>query len=248
MRGQILNMFTAYVDDSNMTAKPVAMLGGWVGKAPDWISFTDSWADALWMKPRLRYFKLMEAQNLTGEFGGWTEQSRTEQMRLLVKTIEHFGFLGITCAWPQDVYQEVFRNLPDRGLNNPYFLAFFDIVAMLCRYFQRKGETDKINFVFDIQPGKIEIVTLAWEKFLEVAPEVVRPLVGDYPIFRDDKTTLPLQAADLAVGNSRRFAEAHYYGREPEPALWGNLELNIQVLGRYWTKEMMLELRSTWNF
>jgi hypothetical protein len=47
------------------------------------------------------------------------------------------------------------------------------------------------------------MVTAAWEKFLEVAPEEMRPLVGDYPIFRDDKTTLPLQAADLAVGNSR---------------------------------------------
>jgi hypothetical protein len=38
-------MFTAYIDDSNMTAKPVAMLGGWVGKAQDWISLTDSWAE-----------------------------------------------------------------------------------------------------------------------------------------------------------------------------------------------------------
>jgi hypothetical protein len=119
---------------------------------------------------------------------------------------------------------------------------------MLRGYFQRKGETDKINFVFDIRPGKVEIVTQAWEKFAEVAPEEIRPLVGDYPIFRDDETTLPLQAADLAVGNNPRFAEAHYYGREPEPALWGNLELNIEVLGRYWTKEMMLELRRTWNF
>jgi hypothetical protein len=87
-------MFTAYIDDSNMTAKPIAMLGGWVGKAQDWISLTDSWADALWMKPRLRYFKLMEAQNQTGEFGGWTEASRNERMRLLVKTIEQFRFLG----------------------------------------------------------------------------------------------------------------------------------------------------------
>ena len=119
---------------------------------------------------------------------------------------------------------------------------------MLCGHFQRKGETDKINFVFDIQPGKVEIVTPAWEKFLEVAPKEIRPLVSDYPIFRDDKTTLPLQAADLAVGNSRRFAEARYYGQEPEPALWGNHELHIEVLGRYWTREMMLELRNTWNF
>jgi hypothetical protein len=168
-------MFTADIDDSNMTAKPVAVLGGWVGKAQDWSSFTDCWADALWMKPGLRYFKLVEAQNLTGEFGGWIAASRDERMRLLIKTIAQFGFLDITCAWPQDSYKEVFGNIPDRGLNNPYFLAFFDIVALLCGYFQRSGETDKIDFVFDFQPGKA-----AWERFLEVAPEEIRPLVGDY--------------------------------------------------------------------
>jgi hypothetical protein len=147
-------MFIAYIDDSNMTAKPVAMLGGWIGKTRDWISFADCWADALWMKPRLRYFKLVEAQNLTGEFGGWTEQSRTERMCLLVKTIEQFGFLGVTCAWPQYSYKEVFGNLPDKGLINPYFLAFFDIVALLSGYFQRRGETDKIDFVFDARENR----------------------------------------------------------------------------------------------
>jgi molybdopterin-biosynthesis enzyme MoeA-like protein len=38
---------------------------------------------------------------------------------------------------------------------------FFDIVALLCGYFQRTGETDKIDFAFDFQPGKTEMVTAA---------------------------------------------------------------------------------------
>jgi hypothetical protein len=87
-------MFAAYFDDSNMNAPPVSVLGGWVGRAKDWDAFTDSWAEALWMKPRLRYFKLAEAQNLKGEFGGWSEESRDERIRLLVKIIERHKFLG----------------------------------------------------------------------------------------------------------------------------------------------------------
>jgi hypothetical protein len=36
-------------------------------------------------------------------------------------------------------------------------------------------------------------------------------------------------------------------GRNRNHPLWANLELDINVLGRYWTKKMMLELRGTLN-
>jgi hypothetical protein len=87
----------------------------------------------------------------------------------------------------------------------------------------------------------------SWERFLAVVGDDLRPFIGDYPIFRDDKTTVALQAADLGAGWSRQLAEDHYYGRPPRPAPWGNLNPQINVLGQYWTKEMMLALRNTLN-
>ena len=239
-------MLNAYIDDSKMNEPPVSVLGGWVGHAKDWAAFSDSWAEALWMKPRLSYFKLTEAQNLTGEFHGWTEQSRDERIRLLVKIIERYKFLGVANAIPLDAYKEVFGGVPDRHVQNPYFISFFGIIALLAGYYQRQGHTDQIDFIFDIQPGEVEVVTEAWANFLKVAPPNLRPLLGDYPIFRNDKTTLPLQAADLGVGWSRQLAEDHYFDRPNRASPWG-IELDLQVLARYWTKDMLVELISTLN-
>jgi hypothetical protein len=239
-------MLNAYIDDSNMNSPPVSMLGGWIGTAKDWATFSDCWAEALWMKPRLGYFKLVEAQNLKGEFSGWSEESRDERLRLLVKLIERYKFLGVTNAIPLDAYKEVFGSVPDKGVRNPYFISFFGTIALLAGYYQRQGYVEQIDFIFDIQPGQVEIVTAAWARFLEVAPPQMQPLIGDYPIFRNDKTTLPLQAADLAVGWSRQLAEDHYYQRAARSSPWG-FEVDLQVIGRYWTKEMLLELRSTLN-
>jgi hypothetical protein len=177
---RLLLMFAAYIDDSSMNTPPVSVLGGWVGRAKDWAAFSDSWAEALWMKPRLRYFKLSEAQNLKGEFGGWSEESRDERIRLLVKIIERHKFLGVANAMPLDDYREVFGNIPDRGIQNPYFLSFFGIIALLAGHYRRIGETEPIDFIFDVQPGQGDMVTAAWRHFLTVAPPDLRPLLGDY--------------------------------------------------------------------
>jgi hypothetical protein len=229
-----------------MNMPPVCVLGSWIGTAKEWAAFSDCWAEALWMKPRVDYFKLAEAQNLTGQFNGWSEQSRDERLRVLVKTIERHKLLGVTNAIPYDAHKEIFGDLPDKGVQDAYFISFFGIIALLAGYHQKQGHNEQIDFIFDIQPGQVEIVTAAWNRFKEVAPPNLRPLIGDYPIFRNDKTTLPLQAADLGVGWSRQLAEDYYYGRANRTPPWG-IKVDIQVIGRYWTKEMLIELLSTLN-
>jgi hypothetical protein len=127
-------------------------------------------------------------------------------------------------------------------------LSFYGIISHLAGYYQRKGVTEPIDFIFDIQPGHVEMVIAAWERFLEVAPPDLKPLLGDYPIFRDDKTTVALQAADFGAGWSRQLAEDAHFGRPARTPPWGTeLKPDIMVLGRYWSKEMMLDLRNTLN-
>jgi hypothetical protein len=240
-----LLMLSEYIDDSTMNSMPVSVLGGWIGSAKDWAAFSDEWQEALWMKPRLRYFKLSEAQNLRGEFSGWSEESRYERIRLLIKIIERYRLLGVTSAMPTAEYKEVFGPIPDNGIKNPYFLSFFGITAHLAGYFQGLGHNEPIDFIFDIQPGQVELVVTAWESFLQAAPDEIRPLLGDYPIFRSDAKTIPLQAADMGAGWSRQLAEDHFHGRPNRAPPWGDMQLDINVIGRYWTKQMMLDLRGT---
>jgi hypothetical protein len=240
-------MLRAYIDDSNMNTLPVSVLGGWIGTSAEWIAFSECWKEALWMKPRLGYFKLSEAQNFTGEFGGWSQESRDERLRLLIKIIEQYKFLGVTCAWPLDDYHAVFGDIPDPGVKSPYFLAFYSIVTHIVGYYQQWGWTEKIDFVFDNQPGHIGTVTASWSRYLDEAPPEIRPLLPDFPVFVDDKVALPLQAADYGVGWSRQLAEDRFYDRANREAPWGKMEVDINVLGRYWTREEMEELRGTLN-
>ena len=83
-------MLSAYIDDSNMNSLPVSVLGGWIGSAKDWAAL-DEWQEAQWMRPHLRSCKLSAAQSLHGEFGGWSEESRDERIRLRSRSSNDTG-------------------------------------------------------------------------------------------------------------------------------------------------------------
>jgi hypothetical protein len=235
-------MLQAYIDDSCLGVPPVSILAGWVESAANWARFSDDWQQALSLSPRLRYFKLSEANSLTGEFSGWSERSRDERLTLLIKTIADYQPMGFACGVPHDLYQEGFGRHPDKMLRYPYFFLFNSIVADISRYLAGKGITDKVDFFFDNQPGQVDAVWASWGRLREAAPPGVKAILGDYPIFRDDKTTLPLQAADLSAGWLREQAACMITGAEQRTPVWANKSLDLQCIGRFWTREMMKQL------
>jgi hypothetical protein len=139
-------MLQAYIDDSCLGVAPVSLLAGWVESAARWAKFSDDWQQALSMSPRLRYFKLSEANSFTGEFYGWSERSRDERLILLVKTIADHRPMGFACAVPYDLYQESFGRHSDKVLRYPYYFLFNSIVADTSRYLASKGITEKVDF------------------------------------------------------------------------------------------------------
>jgi len=62
------------------------------------------------------------------------------------------------------------------------------------------GVNAPCDFIFDTQVGFSAEIQGQWPQFKEVVKSASRTdlpaLVGDLPIFRDEKTFLPLQAAD----------------------------------------------------
>jgi hypothetical protein len=239
---RLLCMLQAYIDDSCLSEGPIGLLAGWIASASDWAKFSDDWEQALSMSPRLRYFKFSEATSLTGEFAAWSLPSRDERLRLLVNTIATYNPLGFATAVPHDLYQEGFRNHLDKVLRYPYFFLFNNIVADLTRYLAARGVSEKVDFIFDVQPGQSDAVWESWARLREAAPPDVKRLLCDYPIFRDDKTTLPLQAADLSVGWLRRQAISKFTGAELEEPVWAEKARDLQCIGRFWTPEMMEQM------
>jgi hypothetical protein len=65
-----------------------------------------------------------------------------------------------------------------------------------------------------------------------------KPLFGDPPIFRDDKTFLPLQAADLYAWHARKERALHSEGREYKHPGWKAINEKIaSKVERDWTED-----------
>lgn len=242
-----LLMLKAYLDDSQMGQPPVSVLGGWLHDSKQWALFSDEWKRALDMRPRLDYFKYSEARSLTGQFGGWSEPSRNERVRLLMRTIRDYKPIGIASGTPHDLYQAVFGKNPDKIIRHPYFFSFFGVVAGVSEELARRGHVEQVDFIFDTQPGQMDVVMESWHTLVKSAPPDVRPILGDYPIFRNDKTTMPLQAADLCAGYQREQLTDELLKQESLPNLWGDLDLtDLKVIGRLWSAEALNGLRENW--
>lgn len=232
-------MLKAYIDDSHMNQPPVYLLAGWIAPAHQWVRFSNAWREALLMKPSVEYFKFSDAMNFNGPFNGISEQSRNQKVALLVRTIQEHSLLGISTTIPSSVFLGLFGpGCPAIALRNPYFLAFFDIISRAISYYDSSGTTEKIEFVFDDQPGQEEVVLEAWNLFLDTAPDRFKRLLGGPPIFQSDRDVVALQAADLHAGWLHKLDEAAILKRDPPEPLWGRAGDEIQRIYRVFTPEL----------
>lgn len=218
---QNLLMLKAFVDDSDVGLGPVFTLGGFMGSAHKWAPFADAWADILWMKPRVDYFKFSEAMGLSGQFSGFSEQSRNEKLSLLINLIEEYELIGISSHIQKEIFDGWFGMHKDM-FGNPYAILFYGIMIAVFKYCKSNNISEKLDFIFDDQPGQMDKVLRGWNDFKSQTPPEYAEYIGDPPIFRNDKTTIPLQAADLSVGAWRMRANSVVKNRPYQEAPWGD--------------------------
>lgn len=238
----------AFIDDSGIGQPPVSVMGGFVAPAERWAAFAAEWQEILDMRPSIAYLKMSEAEALAGEFAHWSEERRDERLTLFFSLIERYATAAITCAVPTDLYEKIFRGrVPNewRFVEYPYFILFYGIIHSLAHYFRRIGHNEPIDFVFDTQTDQMPRIMQTWVDLEKLGDSAIRPLVVNPPIFRNDKTTLPLQAADLHAWWARRAMAAYFTGipcrRPPFPG--GRLSLNVKMLEMLWTKAALKRMR-----
>jgi hypothetical protein len=78
----------------------------------------------------------------------------------------------------------------------PYYLWFRYITGLLAGWQHKLNLLEPIDFIFDDDSEKVKI-PVGWELMKSTAMPEISCMMGDTPIFRDDKKTMPLQAADL---------------------------------------------------
>jgi hypothetical protein len=226
----------AFVDDSHVgdKASPCYVLAGWVAPNSAWPRFSQDWDAVLRMSPRIRHFKFDEAMGLSGEFQGVTAQSRDEKLRLLVNLLGEYAPLGIASILPRELFERICRSHPHRFIRNPYALLFFGVAGRLVKHYEWAGSTEKIEFVFDYQPGgKMVQLEEGWQAFVDAAPPDARALLCDHaPSFLDDRQATSLQAADLHAGLVHLFESASLRGEAVPAFAWGQGAANLTRV--YW--------------
>jgi hypothetical protein len=207
----------AAVDDSGSEPQSqFFVLGGFIASADNWAAFSDEWQAALDQKPRLAYFKMKEAARLKDQFDkkrGWTEELRDERIATLCHIIKSRVSIRIHAKIEHAHFNKHIRSLPipNRMLfsDSPYSLLFQQLILAVAVRGDLYGLTTPCDFIFDEQEGFSAEVQAQWSTFKETLRENSRSdlptLVGDMPIFRDEKCFLPLQAADLYAWQVRNY-------------------------------------------
>src|SRR3974377_2468031 len=100
-------------------------------------------------------------------------------------------------------------NLPVLFSDSPYILLFQQIILAMAVRGDLYGAKSPCKFVFDTQVGFAEEAGSQCSQFKETIRLSSRSdlpaLVGDMPEFCDEKSFLPLQAADLYAWQMRNY-------------------------------------------
>lgn len=186
-----LLMLQAYVDGSGTGDPNLLVIAGFIATSETWAEFSKEWQRRLDCAG-LPYFKMVEMRNRP-EVAGW-----------FYRVLEDFDIKSsIACIVKTDELKDVERCIkyPPYITNpnyatNPYYWAVKYIIGGLAQYQCKMHIFEPVNFIFDNEAEKEKILS-SWEIIKSAAQDDIRNLFGDTPIYRDDKTTIPLQVADL---------------------------------------------------
>lgn len=187
----VLREFKAHIDASGKGDPNLLVMAGYIAPAETWAEFSREWQIRL-DQARLPYFKMSEMgarPEIAGYFYRVIEESGvTAAISCVFKTDDLVRAVR-SIKWPPYV-----KNL--EKLENPYYLAVQQIIGNLAENQASFGISEPIDFIFDEEAEKRHIIE-SWSRMKLAVPDDIRKLMGDTPIYRDDKKVLPLQAADL---------------------------------------------------
>lgn len=189
-----------YFDDSGSSAnEPIYVLAGFVSDYPTWAHFSDKWRAAL-DREGIAYLKMSEAMRRDGEFArGWSASHRDAFIYELVETIAKHTRLRVSASVKRSDFEDLFHGLPARGeyMEDPYQLLFWGICRLVVEAQFRAGQTEPCDFIFDTHGATGERARAWWPHWDGWIHPSRRHLLGDPPMFRDEKRALPIQAADM---------------------------------------------------
>ena len=149
-------MFKAYFDDStsNQDLREF-VVAGYVQTTAVWERFTGDWQAALDASPAIRWFHMVEAESLRGEFKGWTVTARDAKVAAMADVIETHALWSISCHLKLSQFDAIVGPVVPHDLRHPYYFCLNAITSSLVRWHAAKDWKEPIDFVFAEHLGNV---------------------------------------------------------------------------------------------
>jgi len=199
-------MFTAYIDETgNDPNEPAFCFTGWVASVDEWKRFSNAWAEELRRGPAIEYFRHHEAKARVKQFHGWSAADCEKKIYSLAEAITKFDISYGVCT---GVSNEAVRRFMEKAVpspktvrsilhaSRPYDWCFHSIIQMVLQLQADFGECEAVDFVFDEGDSAFEDCRKIYNEIRELRSSARWKAAGSV-CTGNDKTLIPLQAADL---------------------------------------------------
>jgi hypothetical protein len=216
-------VFRVYMDESGVhDDSPVITVAAYIGRPKDWRNWTKRWNIA---KRPIKVFHAADAQNLHGEFEGWSEPERDELVKRLLPVIVDANFPGIVIGIHMDEFRKAMAGHPDllAIFGTPYGACFQWLVQSLM--FLQAGTRNRERIAFAHENNDYQKEALDGFNFVKQHNNPHGVTVGI--MFGDKASYTPLQAADiLAYEGNKRMRDPE----RPERRPWKILNPDRRIL------------------
>jgi hypothetical protein len=208
-----------YMDESGThDGSPTIVVAGYLGRPEAWRDWTEKWTAAL---GSTKVYHAVDAQNLTGEFEGWTSAEVGELVKKLLPITAGAEIAATAVAMDLRVFETAMKGRDDlkKLFGTPYIACLQWAMQAILNMAANVRNSEAIAFIHENN----NFHTQAYECFSWIKENTNR---GDNVIsltFGGKKEYVPLQAADiLAYESNKRLRKLDAPERRPWAALKAN--------------------------
>jgi hypothetical protein len=218
-----------FMDESGIhDDSPVVTVAAYVAKPKTWREWTKKWNVA---KRPIKVFHAADAQNLRGEFEGWTGNDQDSIVKKILPVLSMADMRGICIGIHLAEYRKAMDHRPDLKMyfGTPYGACFQWVVQSIIYLQAKQRNNERIAFVHEVNDFYAE----AMDSF-NFAKHNTNPLQAPLGILFGDKADYaPLQAADvLAYEGNKRLRDPDRPPRRSWSAINNNGQVRIAHYGR----------------
>ena len=208
-RERRLCMLQVYFDDSGkVDQSPVQVLAGYLASAESWANFSVVWQSIL-DDYKIEYFRMSQAWRMARMYRHLSSIQRDEMIIRLIRCIHDHVERAFAVSVPFDAHAHWMgsNEFPDNQSLRAYTGAFWFAMCSVYKYGYDQRFDQPIEVIFDEQGGEsMPKILASVDQFREVSAVHFPNYRIPFPQFKEDKDTLPLQAADLVAWLVRRDA------------------------------------------